>query len=169
MTRITKILSIAALVIAAAFAHPTHVVAEESSGVFPALTTLRDWQRQPFYNGASTAYFTYLVKSPTRPGGFRAWGIDVDHNAIVFNIQLTDVQDLRAFQRRLNKELSDLLDADLLGQIVIETVDLTVGPPPIDPLGSGGDQLGVRLIDKAVNSIRGSSFAVYGARDDVPR
>jgi hypothetical protein len=136
--------------------------ANEGTPRLPPVTKLAEWSRGNFYSAESRAAFTLVCRSPLNRAHFRAFGVDVTHQRVVFNIELTSDAELVHF--------GSLLDKDILRlATVIENAgskfshgglnDVRIPPPPPPP--PGGD-IAAQLISFATASIRASEAFMAG-------
>jgi hypothetical protein len=99
----------------------------------PPLIPLRTWSDRPLYPSTAKQIFTVLAAAPASADGslhFRAYGVDVTHQTVVFNIDITQVEatgastgQLQAFQQMV----------DRAANLVFATY-----PNPADGASSGG-------------------------------
>ena len=110
----TSLLAAALAVVACGSEQPEQAAAEKpgqaqqasTSPTLPPVTRLADWARGPFFAQSSRATYTVLSRSPSSDRGYRAWGVDVSQQLLVFNIELSSYDELVAFQTQLQGEVN---------------------------------------------------------------
>lgn len=126
-----------------------------------------------YYDSSHSTFFTLTFVSPEDKTHFRAFGVDLNAQAVVFHIDCNGIAELNAFQSDINAEISRYgaivdnpagsVSYGSLGETVIGLPPPPRGGPPV------GDQLAGAMIRAANIAARNQRALFSGAYYATPQ